>query len=201
MKPPSKELLEERPCLKGELVSHANDGPPPIGRPPLKYTKAVHDTIVNALRNGQLPEGACGMAGISLSTYQAWVMKGKMGDPHLWQFAEDVEIAMNSAEAEALEVITNTYKTQDPTLRDPEYAKWYLERTRANRYSKQVRTTVADEQLRFVERLKRLLPPDIYQMVVAAAMGQAPPQLGQNEILVLPENAETEVEDDTTEPE
>ncbi len=170
--PPS--LLAVRPEL--ELDGHPVA--PTIGRPPRSYTRGLHDQIVLHIHNGNRPVTAAAMAGITSQTFYTWMRLGKAGDVHLAEFAEDVELAIGKAEGTALEAVK--------AFADPENAKWYLERTRAAGFSKEVNAKVEGALQEFVQRLRDGLMPlparmmsgaDVYAMVVAIAGGQAAVEL------------------------
>lgn len=186
------ELLEARPALAvdpdPELL-HPATSAPPLGLPPRKYTQAVHDVIVEQLKKGQRPQGACAKAGITVATFHEWIRKGKAGDPFLVQFAEDVEIAYNLAEQRAVEVVNEAYDNDDPDQRDVEQAKWFLERARPDGYSKQVKTAVEVQIKDFLLRLEQALPPRLFEQVLAVYLGQAP-----DAAALLPENVTDEAE-------
>lgn len=173
-RPPPIALLEQRPVLAGnEDVKHPLTNPI-IGDPPRKYTLAVHERICLELSNGQRPQGACARAGITVATFYEWIRRGKAGDPHLFQFAEDVEIAFNTAEAKAVDVVAAGFKEGDTANWDPERAQWFLERARADGYSKQVKTAVEGQIRQFLERLEAALEPALFERVLAVYLGQAP---------------------------
>lgn len=190
---PPQELLEQRPGLVGDpSVRHEAMGVP-LGDPPRKYTRAVHDVICAELEKGQRPQGACAKAGITMSTFHNWVKRGKEGDPWLYEFAEDVEIAINLAEHKALGVITDGFNAEDPDKIDPERAKWFLERTRSDGFSKQVKQVVENQIQDFLLRLEAALDGPTFERVLAVYLGQAPTaQIGNKEIRVLPEHGNQE---------
>jgi len=162
---PPKDLLEQRPALADEVdVQHPSNGEC-IGDPPRKYTRAVHERICEELRKGQRAQGACARAGITTSTFHEWMRRGKEGDPWLREFFEDVEIAFNEAEAKAVDVVV---KAMDD---DPEHAEWFLERARADGYSKQVKTAVEGQIRDFMMRLEKALDPATFEKVLAVYMG------------------------------
>lgn len=163
MKKPSSAITEQRPALENEPA------PKKIGKPPPKYTPAVHETIVQYIKEGNRPHVAAGMAGITSHTFYNWLQKGKAGDPHLWQFAQDVELAEHAAEGEAVKVLKKAFAD------DPEAAKWWLERARSAGYSKQVKTLVESQLQEFMKRLEEGLPPEIFEMVLAIYAGQTVP--------------------------
>lgn len=190
--PPAK-LIETRPVLEGDpTVVHPDTGMP-LGRPPRKYTRAVHDVIVQELKRGQRPQGACARAGITVSTFYDWVNRGKSGDPHLFEFAEDVEIAFNTAEAEQVDVIQNTVRGEDPELA-LKAAQWSLERTRADGYSKQVKTAVEGQILQFMQRLEKTLDAATFEKVLAVYMGHAPSAAAELEAKVVTDATEDDSE-------
>lgn len=190
---PPKELLSARPVLDGDpTVAHPDMGLP-LGSPPRKYTRAVHERIVLELRKGQRPQGACARAGITLATFHDWVRRGKSGDPWLFEFAEDVEIAYNEAEAGLVDVITEATEDAEDKKTGVEAAKWLLERTRADGYSKQVKALVDKQIEGFMIRLEKALEPHIFEKVLAVYLGQAVAageQIGMKEAALLPEHGE-----------
>ncbi len=168
---PPKELLEQRPALANEVdVQHPSTGPC-IGDPPRKYTRAVHERICDELRKGQRAQGACARAGITTSTFYEWMRRGKAGDPWLHEFYEDVELAFNAAEATAVDVVVESFSTKDVLARDTDNAKWFLERARADGYSKQVKTAVEGQIRDFMMRLEKALDPATFEKVLAVYMG------------------------------
>lgn len=202
IKPPPKDLIDQRPALAGEVyVQHPNTSPS-IGEPPRKYTRAVHERIVEELKKGQRPQGACARAGITLATFHEWVRRGKAKDPWLYEFAEDVEIAYNTAEATALEAVTEGFRSTDPAIRlnHTEEAKWFLERARPDGYSKQVKTAVEGQIMQFMVRLEAALDPLTFEKVLAVYLGQSPAaELGNKEVAQLPEHGDTEEASNTSE--
>lgn len=165
------ELIASRPCLEGDpSETHPSMGLPP-GRPPVKYTPAVHEKICERVRAGDRPVVAASLAGITASTFHSWIQKGREGDPHLAQFAEDVEIAFNEAESIALGVVTAGFNSPDPDKRSSEDAKWFLERARSAGYSKAVKTVIEGQIQEFMQRLETALDPATFHRVLAVYMG------------------------------
>lgn len=160
-------LLEARPGLafnEDEAVA-----PGSIGRPPAKYTRAVHDSIVENIKKFNRPLVAAQIAGISAAIYHHWMRLGKAGDPHLWEFADDVEQAMAVAEGLAIEKVVAAAEA------DPENFKWWLERSRPEAYSKDVAARVNGELENFVKRLELQLDPATFERVLACFAGQPAP--------------------------
>lgn len=190
-------------------MQHPSTGPC-IGDPPRKYSLAVHDRIVAELEKGQRPQGACARAGITVSTFHEWIRRGKSGDPHLYQFAEDVEIAYNKFEATAVDAVVEGVLSADAGTRlsSTEEAKWILERARPDGYSKQVKTAVEGQQKEFILRLEAGLvhmPPQmlsgeqIFGLILAIYLGQSPAfEMEHKEVALLPAHGITE-ETDTAE--
>ncbi len=168
---PPKALLEQRPALADELdVQHPSNGVS-IGDPPRKYTRAVHERICEELRKGQRAQGACARAGITTATFYEWMRRGKSGDPHLYEFYEDVEKAFNEAEAHAVDVVVGSFSQKKASDNDREAAQWFLERARAEGYSKQVKTAVEGQIRDFMMRLEASLDPASFEKVLAVYMG------------------------------
>lgn len=162
-------LVETRPAL-AEGAPHPTQGTP-LPAPPKRYTRGVHDQIVEYIKRGNRPNVAAGMAGIPSSTYYAWMRSGKEGDPHLAEFAEDVEMAMAVAEGQAVETIAGK---QGDFNGDPENARYWLERARADGWSKEANAKFNAMIDEFLNRLETNLPPDIYQLVISVASGATP---------------------------
>lgn len=169
------------------------------GKPPRKYTPAVHKVIVDELRKGQRPHGACARAGITLNTFHDWIQKGKNGDPWLAEFVEDVEIAYNSAEASMVDVLVEAAGDREDRKNALDASKWLLERQRSDGYSKQVKTTVEKQIEQFLVRLEKALDPSVFEQVLAVYLGQSPTggELGgKDAALQLTEHGTSEEYDD-----
>lgn len=197
------ELLAERPGLAYvENVTHPSTSPPSNAAPPRKYTIAVHERICEELKRGQRPQGACALAGITVATFYEWVRRGKSGDPYLAQFAEDVEIAYNTAEAIASGVINEGFTSDNPELRNVESAKWFLERQRSDGYAKKVKTEVESQVQEFLSRLEAALStmpsqlmdgPKVLQLIYSVYLGKNPSaELGPKVEPLLLTHAQTE---------
>lgn len=176
MKPLPPETLATRPALAfNEFAQHPANGEN-IGYPPLRYSIALHQAIVDGIKKGNRPHIAAAAAGLPSQTYYAWMRRGKEGDPHLWQFADDVERALAHAETSAIAVIAS----QDGSFaQDSDNAKWWLERSRSDGYSKEAATKVNSMLEEFFKRIEAALPPEIFQLVIAAASGQQLPEGAQ----------------------
>lgn len=148
------------------LTEHPEQGPA-LGAPPKYYTRGVHEAIVDHIRRGNRPVVAAGLAGITSATFYGWMQRGREADPHLESFANDVELAMATAEGKAVEKIFG-----DTGFADPDNAKYWLERARPEGWSKETNAKVNALLVEFMERLERTLPPDVFRMVIAAASGQ-----------------------------
>lgn len=109
------------------------------------------------------------MAGLTAANYYSWMKRGREGDPHLAEFAEDIELALGFAEGQALAAVR--------AFEDPEHAKWYLERTRAAGYSKEVNQKVEALIADFMTRMRDGLPPALYLQVLAVANGDGLPEI------------------------
>jgi hypothetical protein len=95
---------------------------------------------------------------------------GRENDPHLWEFAQDVELALGCAEGVAVKVIQDNFKD------NPEFAKWWLERARSDGYSKQVNMLVQSQLEEFLKRLEQGLSATEFEKVLAIYAGQIGPR-------------------------
>ncbi len=136
-----------------------------LGPIPARYTPAVHQVICENIRAGNRPVTAAQMAGIPSGVFYKWMQLGKEGNPHLYQFAEDVEVAGGHAEGKMLQIVTRD--------EDPENAKWYLERTRPAGYSKEVNAKVEAILADVVARLRDGLTDKEYIKVLSLISGGA----------------------------
>lgn len=139
-----------------------------LGPIPARYTPAVHRVICDNIRAGNRPVTAAQMAGIPSSIFYQWMRMGKEGNPHLYQFAEDVEVAGGVAEGDMLKIVTEAAKNEDP-----EHAKWYLERTRPAGFSKEVNAKVEAILADVVVRLREGLTDKEYIKVLSLISGGA----------------------------
>lgn len=177
-KPLPTQLLETRPAVQLDIESEHPENGPKIGVPRGKYTKAVHDSIVSSIEKGNRPHIAAAIAGITSTTFAYWMQKGNEGHPHYWEFVRDIEQASAVAEGKAIATLSGP---EGDFAIDSDNAKWWLERSRADGYSKESNTKVNAMLEEFFKRLETSLPPtitsemlgkSIFQMVIAAASGQ-----------------------------
>ncbi len=172
----SKNLPTPQPNMSTALLSlrpgadpsapHPSNGPLPIGKPPAKYTRGLHDKVVELIRAGNTPATAAGYCGLSLPCLNDWLRRGQAGDCHLASFYEDVTAAYAGAEVDLVAVVR-----EQPTKED---AKWILERARSNNWSKATRVAVDSELTIIMGKLKQCLPPDMYRRALAGIMGDSP---------------------------
>lgn len=106
------------------------------GRRPLYENKEIIDKLIDAVRRGNYVETACKMAGVSESSYYAWLQRAREEkDPPkaLTDFLEAIKKAESEAEAEALQII------KDASRDTWQAAAWYLERRSYNRWGRKER--------------------------------------------------------------
>lgn len=157
-RPLPPELTVNRPGIDAN-VSHPEQGMP-VGSAPRKYTKAVHEHIVDKVRKGIDPGVAAESAGIPVRTFDQWMRMGEAGNIHLEQFYTDVSQAVANVEVEMVELITDA----DSSYRDP---KFFLERGRSKRWSPRVTTQVTNELEEALSRLEQGLTGEEYQKVLS----------------------------------
>lgn len=123
-----------------------------MGRDP-KLTPELQDEIVELIEKGAYLETACESVGITFQTYKNWMRWGGEGnqkEPYRSFFAA-VTRARAQAELDhlAIAVAGDEGGSHGPSAS----AKWYLERTRSNRYAAQLRVKL--------EALEDLLMSDV----------------------------------------
>lgn len=89
-----------------------------------KLTDDVAAKLEYAFKNGHTKRSACNYAGITTMTYDKWTKKYPMFDTHM-------EMAQEYLKDKALRTIAYYL-----TNKDPDVAKWYLERKFSKEYSK-----------------------------------------------------------------
>lgn len=166
-KPLPTDLVLARPALAEDPVAQHPSNGESVGKPPTKYTPALHNDIVSRIEKFQRPVVAAQQAGITSATFYEWMRRGKAGDPHLYAFVEDVEQAMAVAEGKAVERVVN-----DAIDNDPENFKWWLERSRPEGYSKDVAARVQSELENFIKRLEGGLDAATFEKVLGVFAGQ-----------------------------
>ncbi len=162
-------LLATRPALADDPYGEHPSNGPLLGPIPARYSKAVHDSIIASIKQFQRPVVAAQIAGIPASLYYRWMQMGKEGNPHLYEFVQDVEQAIAVAEGKAIDSIVLAAKT------DPENYKWYLTARHPEAYSKEVAARVNGELENFFRRLEAGLDAPTFEKVLAIFAGQALP--------------------------
>lgn len=136
-----------------------------LGAPPARYSLGVHQKICENIKAGNRPVTAAQMAGIPSHIFYRWMNAGKNGDPHLYQFAEDVEIAIGEFEGKM------TQKVVEDADVDAKSAQWVLERRFPEGYSKEVDAKVQAQQAAFLKHLEEHLSPAEFFKVLAITSG------------------------------
>jgi len=170
-------LLSARPGISSEDYQHPYNGQS-VGPPPKRYTRGLHDKIVQLIAEGHRPEAAAGACGIPRATFYAWMQKGKEGDPHLAQFAEDVDQAFDLAECRAVNAIIPPPDPDNPKKNtiSKEDAKWWLEKQR-KAFNKKVQVEVERDHSEMIARFEANLPPAVFRQVLSLMVGVNTPEL------------------------
>jgi hypothetical protein len=130
-----------QPCkarvMRGRTVCKAHTGDPDIGQR-TALTRQVHDQIIRALSAGSYAEDAARAAGVSPTSYFAWMERGEADresgtDTPFAQFAEAATRAKSEARVAAVAYIRRAMPD------DWRAAAWYLERTRPQEWGRRDR--------------------------------------------------------------
>lgn len=89
-----------------------------------KLTDEVAVLLEKAFKDGHTKASACNMVGIETDTYDSWIKKYPMFKVHM-------EIAREYLKDKALKTVAYYLEQKDPDI-----AKWYLERKYSKEYSK-----------------------------------------------------------------
>jgi len=143
---------------------------PKIGRP-TKLTPALQARIVRAVREGNYPETAALSEGVSRSAFYEWMERGRKRELPYADFADAVTRARATAQRKMLGLVAKA------APKDPENARWYLERTAPDQFGRRdklvVENLVSQELDALLARLERRLPPETYELVLAALADDA----------------------------
>lgn len=104
-------------------------------------TDALAAKLEYAFKSGHTKKSACNYAGISVEAYDKWVQKYPM-------FAVHMEMAQEYMKDKALKTVSYYLDNKDPDM-----AKWYLERKYNKEYSKnpEVAMQVNNYSVEFIE--------------------------------------------------
>lgn len=107
-----------------------------VGRP-IKFTVAIQEAIITALRSGAYIETAAAYAGISKSTFYEWLRIGARGEnKKLAQFSGAVKRALAESELRDLAVVNRAAATSWQA------AAWKLERKFPDRWGRRDRVEI-----------------------------------------------------------
>lgn len=138
------ELLASRPGLESLGYKQPEPG---IGRPPARYTTAVHEHIIRCIKEGAYPEVAAASAGITRAEFSDWMRQARSGNIHLAQLLIDIEKAEADLEIELVKSI----KDEKSSYRDPKYL---TDRRFAGRWSPKTISIVQNEMEEAVRKLE-----------------------------------------------
>lgn len=127
----------------------------------------IRERILALIRAGNYIKHACGVCGISESTYREWEQKGREGNKQFAEFFDKLEIAKSEAACTLvarLNVASNNPGKVDVKAVDT------LMRRGANKddFRETVRVQVQDQIFDFMANLKRKLSPEIFAVIVDA---------------------------------
>ncbi len=160
-----------------------------MGNPPVKYTIGVHNQICENIKKGNRPVTAAQMAGIPSHMFYRWMNQGKAGDPHLYQFAEDVELAIGFFESTVVAAVV------DDIPNDIKSAHFLLERRFPEGYAKDVDAKVQAIMSDFVARLQEALTePEIAKILSIYNGARNGSAQGAFQLMAKPDDAEESTE-------
>ena len=106
------------------------------GRPTMCTVEVADALIANVLEGVPITR-AVGAAGISVSTYYAWVERARAGEDPYVEFAERVALARDEVRARMVKVVTSAAFNGDVKA-----AQWYLERCDREHFGRNPETVV-----------------------------------------------------------
>ena len=131
---------------------------------PSKLTPEVRDNFIKALESGCYVHDAAEFAGVGASTALAWAAKGQADDAtkEFREFSEAVKKARSVARAVS---VIQIKKAGEKTW---QANAWFLERTDPEHFAQRLWVEVNKELESFFAKLRQKLPPETYELVVAA---------------------------------
>lgn len=146
-----------------------------------ELTEKIADELVRILRMGQPIKVACSFAGISTETFHNYLRLGK-GKPDTHILARfSVEVS-KAKEAARILAVGSVFKGMQ---KDWKAAAWFLGVTNPKDFGPKIRVTLEAEFESAMERLKKALPPEMYEIAVDAliqgdgAEGEGEDSLGE----------------------
>jgi hypothetical protein len=133
-------------------------------------TQDVRDGLVERMRDGNYLHVAAMKVGVPLNTVKHWLRQAEALPGTIYSiFRDDLNEAIADAEGEMVQSVREAAKA------GPSYwtaAAWWLERTKPDQYAQVavVKNRVEHEVQQFMRHLEHNLPPDIFKMVVQAAL-------------------------------
>lgn len=127
-----------------------------------EFTKKVGDKVIDAIRVGMTMEDAAEFASISKSTLFRWLGLAASRDSGrlLKNFSDRVSQAKQSEKFRSLQKIHRA--------KDWRAAAWWLGVRDPKTYGPKVRVTLDSEYEAALERLKKALPPEMYDLALDA---------------------------------
>lgn len=134
---------------------------------PRELTPDVQAKIVAALEDGNFRETAAMAAGVNAQTLRRWLKLGAHGEEPYASFAAACDAAEATAEASDIRDIGRAGREDWKAL------AWRQERKASSRWGLRVKLEVDQELSTFLDRLEKHLPPDLFQLVLTVATGEA----------------------------
>ena len=146
-----------------------------MGRPS-KLTPETAAAIVAAVESGDYPEVAAECEGVPARTFYKWMARGETEgdaaeDEPYRQFRQEVTRARAKAESTMVSIV------RVDAAKNAESARWYLERSAADRWGRRdkltIETAVNAELDAMLGKLEAGLAPDEYERVLAVLAGRS----------------------------
>lgn len=141
----------------------------------------VHETIVEALRNGHFIDTAAALAGCSKAQAHRWLRAGAQADADadLRRFAIEANQAVAEAEDKAL-----SYLREAVEAGDLKAVTWFLERRYPEHWAPKIQHVVRQEVGDILDRVESLegeLGREVVDRVLSAVAGEWGPGEGETE--------------------
>jgi hypothetical protein len=135
------------------------------GGRPTKFDVEKGQRVCSALSEGLFLTDAAAIVGVDVRTVERWIEAGRRGREPYAGFAKDVD------HARAQFVLLSLRKIREGAD-DTRGLRWLLERLRPRQYGDRVQVHIENHVNELLEQLEKVLPPDVYELVLAVASGE-----------------------------
>lgn len=130
-------------------------------------SQEVKRTLIQTLQAGCYLDDAANVAGIGYSTLLRWLQMGRAEEQGEYR---DLLEAINAAKSKHIAVALARIQKAGEQARHWQANAWTISRIAPGKFAERVRVEVEEELQAFLARVKAALPPETYELIVAAGL-------------------------------